>query len=504
MKRAASNSSRNSVAAAWGLELTQTSAELVRLERNGSATLKVQRRDTFPAAPFWSSGSWDPALVSALEQIPQDQPLAVCFPDRSMLCRGLTLPKTSAAATEKMVQSQANALFSGGDDRLTWTWNGFADPVNPTMQWILLCAAQRSLLEQLKRSLPAQRSLEVLVPKIMAVAPAAAAVGSALLVDLSDDSVTLALMIDGKLLRCVVVDRDPEEEKTSSNGDSMVPAWMRQARQSYQSLLDGIPRERWPKEGVLRAEDQETATKVSLTLSTALGIGLRAESADSGAAAAARLVLDAATTRTISFAANTNGEQSKPAAAFHPRRAAIMAAACVVAILMLYAIDSFRASWLTRQLDQLHAVESTSSGIERRLAVDRYLEKNASPALPGLDAMLGAAPPSLSMNSFGLNAAGQFHLSGILSSPNEVDEFVRKLQESKALTNVQLRSARNDQNRWAVELTADAAPMAGLLLSTARTPAPAPPPSPVPGAVPAPALAPTSGPATKPVQRGGK
>jgi len=34
MKRAASNSSRSSVAAAWGLELTQTSAELVRLERD--------------------------------------------------------------------------------------------------------------------------------------------------------------------------------------------------------------------------------------------------------------------------------------------------------------------------------------------------------------------------------------------------------------------------------------------------------------------------------------
>jgi hypothetical protein len=117
-------------------------------------------------------------------------------------------------------------------------------------------------------------------------------------------------------------------------------------------------------------------------------------------------------------------------------------------------------------VQHLRNAESGSAGIETRLAIDRYLEKNASPALPGLDTILSAAPPSLSINTFGLAANGQFHLSGAVGQPMEVDQFLRKLQESKALTNVQLRSARVDQNRWSIELTADAAPMAGLFLTS--------------------------------------
>jgi hypothetical protein len=423
------------VDAVWGLDMTSSSAELVRVDQR-----TIERRGSFSVADFAPTAD----LLNALAAIPANEPLAICFPDRLAFYRSLTLPASSPGATAKMVQAQAEAMLPLADGRLSWTWRASPDRANSQMQSILICAARRDVIEQMTRAVPANVSVQAILPR------AATLPGSGLIIDASDESAAFALLSDDELRRCAVVDLPPDPVEV---------------RHGYQSLIDGLPRDAVPKTGIVRAADLQDAQKLADALGDSLGISLKPEPAsDSGAVAAARLLLDARCDRVIDFADTRDAPTAEPKA--NSRRLIAFTAACVAGIGALYGIDVWRGWWLDRQVQHLRNAESGSAGIETRLAIDRYLEKNASPALPGLDTILSAAPPSLRINTFGLAANGQFHLSGAVGQPMEVDQFLRKLQESKALTNVQLRSARVDQNRWSIELTADAAPMAGLFLTS--------------------------------------
>src|SRR5437762_4108223 len=199
---------RNSTpVAAWGLELTPRSAELVRAERNGTGA-RIVRRQSFATTSetSWQAGTVDPALLAALSQIPPEEPMGICLPDQTMLCRGFSLPHSNRPAMQKMVDAQAEALLSVSDDRLSWSWQDFPDPLNPAMQWVLLCAARRELLERTKSSLPANLSVRALMPRILTVAEdfrtaASASTASQLLIEVSDEAMTLALVAGGRLLR---------------------------------------------------------------------------------------------------------------------------------------------------------------------------------------------------------------------------------------------------------------------------------------------------------------
>ena len=548
------------IPAAWGLELGQTTASLVRVERverripgangangangdkngngsNGNENARSsdgadfhERQVYTGPCDFWRSSLFDAALLAALKQIPHNEPLAVCFPDQAMFCRGFSLPNSPPAVLEKMVQARVDSLLPAGGDRLNWTWQTFADPLDPAMQWILVCATRRNLLERLTAALPANVQLKSLLPRAIAAiqgcppqwsVSGGQSAGSQppapscrLLIDLSGEAATMALWAEGHLLRCAVLDRDDEIERDSSETiasnasiATAAPPWVWQSRQVYQSLLEGLPRDRWPRHGLLRLP--RSANGEGAILSSALGAALGVElspwpappdatgqpinSHDSaakprdvvaeetlspctnGAVGAARLLLaDPADPDSTGVNFARAKQAAAAPAAIHPRRLLTLTAAIFVGVMLLWGIDWYRASWLSRQVEQLRAVESASGGMERRLAIDRYLEKAASPALPGLDAILAAAPPSLAITSFGLSANGQFRLVGMVGgNPGELDGFLRKLQECKALMHVELRSGRSDpqqQQRWTVELTADAAPAAGLLLVRPPTP----------------------------------
>src|SRR5205085_352316 len=90
----------------------------------------IERRQTFPMEDFWNSGVLDSGLLAALAQIPQREPLGVCFPDTAMFCRGFSLPAAPPPALEKMVRAQVEALLSVGAERLTSTWRESDDPLN--------------------------------------------------------------------------------------------------------------------------------------------------------------------------------------------------------------------------------------------------------------------------------------------------------------------------------------------------------------------------------------
>jgi hypothetical protein len=408
------------------------------------------------------------------------------------------------------VQAQAEALLSVSDDRLSWTWQAVQDPSNPAMQWVLICAARRDLIEQIKHLLPAGVELRSLVPRVVASVHAARAganglKASRLRVDVTNGTATVALLSGDQLLRSVVVDRD-EDDDAPPHHPASANGWARQLRESYQSLIDGIPGPQRPQLLEVRAPgaNGDSAT-LAPALAVTLGLNLSrpdagaGDDADSAAVAVARLVLDHADAQQVNFARAPKIVVDAPAPV-NPRRLATILAACAVGVLVLYGLDVARASWLNRQLDHLRSAEVASSGIERRLAVDRFVERNTSPALPGLDTILTAAPQSLTMSTFSLSPAGQFRLVGAVGSSGELDDFLRKLQASRTLTNVQLRSGRVENNRWSIELTADATPMAGLLLASSKPPAPNVSPGKPAGASPAP----TTGPTTAPITRSAK
>jgi len=479
------------ISVAWGLELGPAAAHLLRVERQTTG-LKIERRPAFDTADFCRTGLLDPQLVAALKQIPAGEPLAVCFPDDAMLCRGFSLPAAPRDVMDKMVHAQVDSLLSTGQDRLTTTWRDFPDPVNDAMRWVVFCAVRRDLVDQLNAALPAGVTACALLPRAMAAAhasPPAAASDSQLLLEINDDAATMGLWIQGHLLRCMVLHRD------DSGADS---TWLRNSRQTYQSLMEGLPRPRWPKQGLIRGNNGQAA-KLSPAVSQSLGIELAPwpwtsadgtpddnASSSCGAVGAARLLLEDA-------AANTNFAKSQaPATALKPpvkQRLFKLAAICAVGLVLLYSIDCYRAWWLDRQVEQVRLAEASSGGIEQRLAVDRYLEREASPALPGLDAILSAAPQSLTMSSFGVSTTGQFHFVGGLQNPGELDAFLKKLQQSPVLNHVELHSGRAQQQGWQLDLTASASPTAGLMIIN--------PPK-------LPAVAPAASPATQPAKRGAK
>ncbi|GEM_PF-4169886 len=496
--------------AAWGLELSHTGAYLVRWEL-ASAGASAQHRRTFPIGDFWQTGVLDAELLSALGQIPQAEPLGVCFPDQAMLCRGFSLPRAQANVMEKMVHAQMEALLSAGPERLTSSWQAFPDPLNAGMQWVLFCAGRREVLERLNAAIPPGVALRAVLPRALATAHSwpRNASSSELLVEVTHEAATMSLVADGHLLRCMVLGLDDAPE-TESSGSPGAQSWVRQSRQSYHSLLEGLPRDRWPRQGLIRGTNGEAAEMLP-TLADALGVDLHPWSSAPdaakhettspylGAEGIARLIVDDPAALHINFARPAKA-LAAPVVIRHCR-VMVLALACLAGVALLYGIDCYRSSWLSEQVEQVRAAAASSGGIEQRLAIDRYLEKNVSPAMPGLDAILAAAPPSLSMTSFSLTAGGQFRFVGALGSPNEVDDFLRKLLASKALANVEVRSLRNDQQRWTLELSADAAPAAGMLLITA--PAKQAANLPVPGNSARGPIPAATAPATGPTKRGG-
>ena len=301
--------------AAWGLELSHTGAYLVRWEL-ASAGASAQHRRTFPIGGFWQTGVLDADLLGALGQIPQAEPLGVCFPDQAMLCRGFALPRAQANVMEKMVHAQMEALLSAGPERLTSNWQAFPDPLNAGMQWVLFCAARREVLDRLNAAIPAGIALRAVLPRALATAHSwprgASATPSHLLLELTHEAATMSLVADGHLLRCTVlgVDHAPEAEPSGSSG---AQSWVRQSRQSYHSLLEGLPRERWPRQGLIRGSNGEAAGFLP-TLADALGVDLHPWSSPPdaatnettspylGAEGIARLVLDDPAALHINFA----------------------------------------------------------------------------------------------------------------------------------------------------------------------------------------------------------
>ncbi len=499
--------------AAWGLDVGRSAAELVRLE-HGPAGLRIENRRTFAVGELWRSGVLAADLADALASLPQHEPLGVCFPDQSMFYRGFSLPSTRPATLEKMVRAQVEGLLSAVGDRLAWTWHGFTNPFDPAMQWILVCAVRREFLEQLSHAIPAGVSLQALVPRAIAGIRAVPTNGSPdstqLLVELTPETAALILTVQGRPLRCMLLDRDGESDRC--NGNATIAPWIRQARQCYRSLLDGLPREAWPRHGLMRSSDIADAS-LTPDLAQALAMDLTAcpptddASPDAvggrcgGAVGVAQLVLEGDASQNINFA------RPHPLAQVplmgRSRRAMALAIAAAIGLMLLWGLDLYRSSWLARQVEQLRAAEQKTGAIQQRLAVDSYLARNASPALPALDAILTAAPPSLTMSGFGLTSDGQLSFVGSVGNGPELDAFLHKLQESKALTNVKLRSGRSDQQRWSVEITALTTPGAGLLLvGTSMPPVAATPPAAPTASTAGPPGAATV-PASMPLKRGG-
>jgi hypothetical protein len=282
----------------------------------------------------------------------------------------------------------------------------------------------------------------------------------------------MALATEGRLFRCAMLERD--SAATDGANQAVAGGWILQLQPAYQALVDAIPAERLPRQGVVcSADDQEDLVA---TLQTVLKVDLRPwsepvqpklGSATLGAYGVAELLLDDAAGRNINFA--KVDQPAAAAATVRPRRLLGIAAACLLGVVLLYGLDCWRGRWLAGQVERLRGIETAGGDLQRRLAIDKYLEKNAPPAMPMLDALLTAAPASLQMTSIGVNAGNQLHFTGVLSNPSELDGFLHRLQRSPALIKVELRSGRADpqqQQRWDVDLTAEAAPMAGLQLAS--------------------------------------
>jgi hypothetical protein len=464
--------------AAWGLGLRSGGADLLRLTRGGDGAARVERCHSYDLPELWQAGAAHGELAAALNQIHPDEPLGICFPDRAVLYRALSLPSARPAVVQRMIEAQVDALLPTGGERLTWTSSASADSLHPGMQSVLLCAARRDLLEQVERLVPQGAAAQALLPRLVAMSyalrhsqPTTAAFQ--LLIDVCDDSVTMALATGGRVFRCVMLERDSAAKDGANKGAA--GGWLLQLQPAYQSLVDALPAERLPRQGIVSsADDQEDLVA---TLETVLNVDLRrwsealqpklVSATALGAYGVAGLLLDGAAASNINFA--KVNQPAAAAATVRPRRLLGIAAGCLLGVVVLYGLDCWRGQWLAGEVARLRGIETASGDLDRRLAINKYLEKHAPPALPMLDALLAAAPTSLQMTSVGVDAGNQLHFTGVLTNPSELDDFLHRLQRSPSLAHVELRSGRADPQqpqRWDVDLTAEAAPMAGLQLAS--------------------------------------
>ena len=460
---------------AWGLEFGGSAVRLVRVTRQNSGYYA----DKFLEVPL--EKRWEEAgdAAGAVGQMGGDKVsdrLVACVSDELVLFRTLSLPEAQTDVLEKMVQGQLEVLIPTQGERLATGYRNYADPYKPGQQRVLLCAARRDTLagivEGCKRL---GREPDGIVPSVLALAAMWSRLSeqsrtATAIIDVGARCTSIALVEGGEVVQCGVLDsacdhwteqiaekidlpyNQAEQRKleyaANLGGAEADPAvheclqqalaeWAGQLREMYEHCVEEIPQERRPKRCIAFGRPVRTAGVPGLIART-LGLevveGTRpkrlslAEGMDfgrSGAAIGAALWAMESDWPVANLAARPEGKQRVGAKLLWWRWAAL-AAWLLGAMLSLYGLDKVEAGKQKEILGKVQARTKQQGGLDRQLAMGRYLEMTGPAALDALDRISEVLPEKTLLSRWRYSHDGEVRIEGTV--PNE-KAFVEMLQK---------------------------------------------------------------------------
>ncbi|NLF30523.1 MAG: hypothetical protein GX591_06510 [Planctomycetes bacterium] len=386
---------------AWGVELGTEAVRLVRLTRTGDG----YHADRFRQAPLDTQRLGSAALAEAIGRLadgPVDGPVVVCLPDERVVHRTLSLPAADREALGKMVAGQMEVLFGAQADQLVAAWHAYDSGGRPTCRvWL---AAGRA--DAVARAVEACRRLGGagvrIIPTLSALAalwqgtPQAA--GAVALVGAAAGCTAMAVAVDGRVLRCGVVEAPAEasafhlrelfDHCTADLEDGERPArcivFGPADPESVASAL-GLPAvAAQPPAAVRLAEDVPF-----VEAAPAIGAALGALAADAPL-----------------LALNGSMQAGASAAAARPGRARLRWAAVIawvaVALVALYGADRARARRLATAVEDFQARTGGPAGLARQEAVGDWLQANGPTPLEALDVIVSVLPDKTVLSNWSL------------------------------------------------------------------------------------------------------
>jgi hypothetical protein len=451
----------------WGLELGGSAARLVAVRSDGAAwrVESVHQIEVPPQPLGVEDNRYTPNFASLAAAV--TGPLAVTIPDEEVLYRSLTLPNADPAVLGKMVQGQLEIMLPTRADHFTSAWQRQGDTAGG--ERILMAAVKNDSLE---RAAGAVRALapaaDAVIPSIVALAGGYAAFAAAndeplALIDIGARSATVAVVLGSRIIEVGTLDREPEEGRRGD--DAFAPPtgeWWSDLGDLYRQLIAKLPASERPSRAVVAGRAARDAGVVA-ACAAALRIGAGAIGDSVGLATpegvAADEILTAAGAamallrpdRAISFVTRRATAPVRRSA--FTRRAGVAALWIAAAVVALYLADRREASWLDASVERI-AQAAGPGGIDERLAIAAYLNKQAATPLIAYEAMVTALPPPVLPVSWSYARGGEFRFLGRTPDPAQADAYLKKLSETKLFKSVEIKSLRLDPQRgqWEVEI----------------------------------------------------
>lgn len=432
------------IAVVWGLELAADAARLVGLRREGDAWRAVAFHQTDRAA-----------LASLAPYV--NGPLAATIPDDGVLYRAITLPPADPAVLGRIVESQLEIMLPTRADRFAVAWSAEGDAGEGTR--ILMAVVKK---ESLDRSASAARAVS---PDLDAAVPALAALTTACRMLAPSDDAWVLLNVSPRTTAIAVIHRNhvvnaATFDRGSDAADA--PAWPAELTDTYAGLCDAITRAAHPTRIVVAGPVGKQAELVASAMA-ALHLPaqfiierVKLEVAQGGEPAEALVAAGAAMSlhepgHVMSFVTR---RAAVPRSRFQiTRRAKLAALWCLAAIVALYLADRREASWLGASVDRIREVTGPG-GVDERLAVAAFLDKQAGTPLIAYEAMVTNLPQPVIPVSWSYARAGEFRFLGRSPDPAQADAYLKKLAETGLFKSIEIKSLRMEQtrNQWELEI----------------------------------------------------
>ncbi|MDY7011003.1 MAG: pilus assembly protein PilM [Planctomycetota bacterium] len=517
----------------WGVEFGGSTVRLVRVTRVGSG----YRADRYAEAPLDERWVRAPNVATAVGLMNTEKigdAVVACVRDDLILYHTLSLPQAEPGAMEKMVAGQLEVLIPTHVGHFVTGWVEFPDPYKVGFQRVLICAAKREAMagpiEGCKRL---GREADGVVPSMLALATtwtwlrdetdrvgSQPAARTTVLLDIGARCTSLAVMQDGRVLQCGVIDLGgdywteriaeqfsiscPEAERRKldyveepSAGDTdhvmssnitkdVLADWSRQLREVYEHCVAGMPHEIRPDRCIMFGRSSRLPGLPSLVSSV---LGLQAQPANvpkrlsladgvdfdrSATAIGAALCAMEADSDVVNLLPET---EYKPASSRQLKWRWVAVVAWLLAgALTLYGLDRSKANRLSDTFRDVHTETRRRGGIVRQLAIGRYLELGEPTPLEVLDRISETIPPKALLTTWSYNRSGEVVIGGTV--PNE-KEFLAMLKRLCKVGDLEWKSGRPDKGKFRFDIHLKM----GRILETTCT---------------QPATKPTSEPSTKP------
>lgn len=484
---------------AWGVDIRGDAVHLIQLHReNGKYHCTKYGQASLDER--WDMVADVPGAISRLVGKSEFQSVAGCISDQLVMYRMLQLPHARQDALDQMVRSQFEVLIPDRGQAFVYDWDSWTDPQNPSKQCVLLCAARKDAVANAMNAVGRVGwSVNAIAPSLISISRLWMHCGVAdkrhvLLLDIQARCTGLAIVCGKRLVSCGLVDLGSDhwvehladgqgisyreaqdrlwlnEADDSSGVTNVMDEWTQQLREVYEHCVSGIERDARPKEchvfgqasrnsrvianvsAALSLDTHKTQTPEDIVLEDGVDFAVA-----SGAIAAAMSGLETFEPLISLVPAR---KETKAARSWGKWCWAAAAICLIIGMFWVSRSDKAEAERISETLGELRRSTDCGGGIERHLALGKYMEARGPTPMEVLDSLSNCVPSSTVVTKWRYDRDGSVILSGI--APNE-QEFIKTLGQLSKVGEVEFKSGRPHQRRFHFEVHLNmSAPMKGM------------------------------------------